>query len=209
MPGRIHRKQGETSYKETAFGIIPRSQLIPLEIEGIKRAWDFVLRKHGHGNIAITPALLRQTHQIGFAWIFPEFGGKFRTINVEVSNHKPPAYYLVAQLMLDFSRDLKERMRHIGTIENREYTDRVIEHLTWAHHRFLWIHPFQDYNGRMARLLMNIILLNLGLPPIELKVETPSGRKRYVRALQAADNGNYKLLQTLVRNALQEAAMEL
>ena len=30
------KRPGETSYKETAFGIIPRSKLIPLEIEGIK-----------------------------------------------------------------------------------------------------------------------------------------------------------------------------
>jgi hypothetical protein len=35
---------GETTYKETAFGLIPRSKLIPLEIEGTKRAWDFLMR---------------------------------------------------------------------------------------------------------------------------------------------------------------------
>jgi len=38
------RRAGETSYKETAMGIIPRSQLIPLEIDGINRAWNFVLK---------------------------------------------------------------------------------------------------------------------------------------------------------------------
>jgi hypothetical protein len=37
----MQRRQGETSYKDTAFGIISHSKLIPLEIEGIKRAWDF------------------------------------------------------------------------------------------------------------------------------------------------------------------------
>ena len=39
----MKKEIGETSYKETAFGIIPRSKLIPLEIEGTKRAWDFVI----------------------------------------------------------------------------------------------------------------------------------------------------------------------
>lgn len=39
------KKIVETSYKETTFGIIPRSKLTPLEIEGIKRAWDFILKK--------------------------------------------------------------------------------------------------------------------------------------------------------------------
>lgn len=130
MPGRTRNKQGETSYKETAFGIIPRSKLIPLEIEGIKRAWDFVLRKHTRGRMTVTSEFLKQTHRVGFGWIFPEFGGKFRAINVEVSNHKPPVYYLVPQMMLDFCRDLKERMRHIGTIQDIEYIDRVVELLS-------------------------------------------------------------------------------
>jgi hypothetical protein len=44
------KRIGETSYKETAFGIIPRSQLIPLEIEGIKRAWDFVAKSQHDKN---------------------------------------------------------------------------------------------------------------------------------------------------------------
>jgi hypothetical protein len=34
------KRIGETSYSNTAFGIIPRSSLIPLEIEGMKRVWD-------------------------------------------------------------------------------------------------------------------------------------------------------------------------
>ena len=81
------RKLGETSYKQTAFGIIPRSKLIPLEIEGIKRAWDFVLERTAGGKILITPATLQQVHEIGFGWIFPEMSGKFRTIDVAVSSH--------------------------------------------------------------------------------------------------------------------------
>ena len=44
---------GETSYKDTAFGIIPRSELIKLEIQGIKKAWDFVLNKSQNGIIPL------------------------------------------------------------------------------------------------------------------------------------------------------------
>lgn len=35
----MRKKNGETSYKQTAFCIIPRSKLIPFEIEGIKKLW--------------------------------------------------------------------------------------------------------------------------------------------------------------------------
>ncbi len=200
---------GETSYKETAFGIIPRSKLIPLEIEGIKRAWDFVLEKSQDGKISITSTLLKKIHAIGFSWIFPELGGKFRRIEVAVSQHTPPKFYLVPQQTEDFLRDLKVRTSHLPNLNNSEFMDALIELLAWAHHRFLWIHPFQDYNGRIARLLTNIILLNLNLPPIELKVETEAGRKKYVAALQEGDKGNFKKLEELIKSALEEAAMEL
>jgi hypothetical protein len=45
----MRKNLGETSYRKTAFGIIPRSKLINLEIEGIKRAWDFVVGEFQKG----------------------------------------------------------------------------------------------------------------------------------------------------------------
>jgi Fic family protein len=50
------------------------------------------------------------------------------------------------------------------------------------HARFVAIHPFSDGNGRTARLLMNLILLKAGYPPI---VIGPEHRVAYIDALQA------------------------
>lgn len=205
----MKRRKGETSYHETALGIIPRSKLILLEIEGIKRAWDFVLKQRARAKIPITPDSLKKMHAVGFGWIFPDWAGKFRAIDVEVSSHRPPAFFRVPQYMLDFCRDLEERLRHLPSMEEQEFVKELIELLAWAHHRFLWIHPFKDYNGRMARLLISSILLNLDLPPIELKVETKGSRKKYIEALEQADKGNYQMLENLIEDALREAAREI
>lgn len=202
----ITKRKDETSYKETAFGIIPRSKLIPLEIEGIKRAWDFVLQERKKDKISINPTFIKKLHKVGFAWIFPKMGGEFRQIEVTVSNHTPPKFYLVPQLMLNFCKDLNIRLKHLPTLNEPNFLDELTELLTRAQHRFLWIHPFQDYNGRIGRLLTNLILLNLDLPPIELKVETKMGRKRYIEALQSADKGNFDKLKQLIKLALSEAA---
>ncbi len=202
------RHKGETSYKETVFGIIPRSRLIPLEIEGIKKAWDFVLSQHSRGKIPITPLSLQKIHKVSFGWIFPEMGGKFRNIEVVVSKHKPPRSYQVATLMKDFTEDLKVRLKYLPNIDNANFLSELTDLLSWAHHQFLWIHPFADYNGRIGRLLINIILLNLNLPPIELKVETKRGRTKYVEALQRSDEGRYDELKKLIQSALEEAVKE-
>ncbi len=205
----IKKKSGETSYKETAFGIIPRSKLIPLEIEGIKRAWDFILEKHKKGNISITPKFIQEIHAVGFQWIFPEMCGKFRKVDVIVSAHNPPKFYLMPQLLENFCLDIKMRVKYLPDIKELKFLEKLIEFLAWMHHRFLWIHPFQDYNGRIGRLLTNVLLLNLNLPPIELKIETKEGRKKYIKALQEADNGNLSKLEKLISLSLQEAITEL
>jgi Fic family protein len=55
------------------------------------------------------------------------------------------------------------------------------------HYRFIRIHPFDDGNGRLARILMNFILLGHGFPPVVIKTGEKSA---YFRALQQADAGN-------------------
>ena len=203
------KRKGETNYKETALGIIPRSKLIPLEIEGIKKAWDFVLRKNGKVKLPLTSDFIRQIHKVGFGWIFPKMGGKYRNIEVKVSKHIPPKFYLVPQLMVEFIKDLQVRIKHLPEIDEEKFLDELVSLIAWAHHRFAWIHPFQDYNGRIGRLLNNVILLNLNLPPIELKVETTAGRNSYVKALQLADNHDYSKLEKIIREAIEEAIKEL
>ncbi len=187
------KKQGETSYKETAFGIIPRSKLIPLEIEGIKRAWDFILEERKKNVIKITPEFIKRMHLIGFEWIFPKMGGQFRKIEVTASKHIPPKYYLVPELIINFCKDLEIRIKSLSLIDSPKFLEELVSLLTWAQHRFLWIHPFQDYNGRIARLLTNLILINLNLPPIELNVETKKTIKEYIEELKQGDKNDFKM----------------
>lgn len=200
---------GETSFKETAFGILPRSKIIPLEIEGLDKAWQFTLVTRSKGNIPITPEFLKKVHNVGFGWIFPDFGGKYRTVEVSVSDHIPPECYLVPEHVENLCQDISTRLKHLPNQSNSNFLIELTNLLAWAHHRFLWIHPFVDYNGRIARLLNNIILLNIDHPPIELKVETKSGRKMYIQALQAYDQGKSSKLEKIISASIEEATSDL
>lgn len=55
------------------------------------------------------------------------------------------------------------------------------------HYKFVLIHPFDDGNGRISRLLMNYVLIKNGLPPIIIKT---TEKNKYLNALNQADVGN-------------------
>lgn len=199
------KPKGATSYKETAFGILPRLKIIPLEAKGTKTALDYII-KLSVNKTKITPELIKDIHQEGFSFIFPDWAGQFRMIDVIVGEYEPPHYSQIAVLVKNLCADLEERLKHTPLLKNEEqFLAEVIALLAWFQHRFVWIHPFKDYNGRVARLLTNLLVLNFGLPVLEIKAETEVDRQRYIKAMIAADNHDYSKLERLIASALQES----
>ena len=71
-------------------------------------------------------------------------------------------------------------------LENENIYHHVII-AAWFHHAFSIIHPFQDGNGRVARLLSSLILIKKELFPFTVNRDE---RKQYLDALECADNGD-------------------
>jgi Fic family protein len=72
--------------------------------------------------------------------------------------------------------------------------------LAWLHHDFIRIHPFDDGNGRVVRLLLNYVLLRLGLLPLVIKSRN---RHRYLDAIAFADAGDLEPLSHFFMTALR------
>src|SRR3989338_6755227 len=197
------KPKSATSFKETAFGILPRSKIIKLEAEGIKRAQQYII-KLSNKKAKITPQLILDLHKNGFGFIFPSWTGKFRTVDVTVGEYEPPHYSKLPELTKNLCDDLAERLKHLPSSHKEEiFLAELISLLAWFQHRFVWIHPFRDYNGRVARLLTNLLLLNLGFPILTIRAETGEDRNKYVEAMKAADNHNHSKLENLLTQALK------
>lgn len=198
------KPRSATKYLDSVFGIFPRSKVIPLERKGVKKALEYIIKLSQHRS-HITSQVIRDVHKEGFGFIFPDWAGKYRTIDVTVGEYEPPHYSRIPELTQNLCDDLSERLRHLPSSEQEEhFLAEVISLLAWFQHRFVWIHPFKDYNGRVARILTNLLLLNLGFPILEIKADTGKDREAYVMAMKSADQHDYTKLEHLIAEALKE-----
>ncbi|MCU0326841.1 MAG: Fic family protein [Spirosomaceae bacterium] len=70
------------------------------------------------------------------------------------------------------------------------------------HYKFIRIHPFDDGNGRIARILMNFILMQFGYPPVIVKTED---KANYFAALRLADSGQREKFNEYIASNLNRS----
>ena len=86
-------------------------------------------------------------------------------------------------------------------IENKIYSEHEIA--IRFHHRLVQIHPFPNGNGRISRLMADLIMRKQGKKDLNWGTgnltEISELRKQYIAALQEADNGDYSKLMEFVK----------
>lgn len=197
---------GETSWKETKFGILPRSKVIQLEIQGTQKGL-LLLQKISVTKEPLSIDLIKRIHKSSFSDILLDRAGAFRTVQVEYSRKEAPHYSKIHEMMQNLIDDIKHGVKQLPSKESDEYIKTIVELLAFFQHRFVVIHPFLDYNGRMSRMFTNYLLMREQLPTIEIPVTTKTLRKMYIRSLQKADEGDYQALQNIIEKALNESLM--
>jgi excisionase family DNA binding protein len=138
-----------------------------LEVIGHKEAFEYV-QELVRENIEISEKVIKDIHYLVLA-DKREDRGKYRQIPVRIlgTAHEPVQPYLIAprmEALLEQYKDSKEDF---------------VTKLARFHIEFEGIHPFIDGNGRTGRLLVNLELMKMGYPPIDIKF---TDRLKYYKA---------------------------
>ena len=145
--------------------------------EAVEFIKNFALNNKNTSDITLSTIL--DIHRIILQKNDDANAGRMRNIPVRITGSTSimPNPASVSKLMEDFITWLKE------------VKDNPVSVAIEAHYRFVSIHPFTDGNGRTARLLLNLILIQNSYPPVVIH---PEDRREYVTSLEKAQTGGSK-----------------
>ena len=170
------------------------SKVIPpsiREIQNIEKAMAFI--EENVNDYPINKTFLSEMHKnIVDGLSPPPYGegdstpGQYRKLNLKInqSSHKPPEWLRVEEYM-------DELFEFINKVDSPKYD---LLKTAIAHHRFVWIHPYGNGNGRTVRLLTYAMLVKAGFNVNLGRIINPSAvfcsnRNDYYTFLSEADKG--------------------
>lgn len=166
-----------------------------LEAKNHHEALEFIFEQVEHDSQhTISEHLIRELQSLVIGSIDRSIAGTYRNVEVAItaSRHKPPLATEVPGKMADLVKWFRKEQHRLNSIELAAI----------LHHKLVNIHPFADGNGRTARLLMNIVLLQAGYP---LVIILKNDRRKYYDTLSLADSGNIDPFIVFIARAVERS----
>ncbi len=145
--------------------------------------------------VSFSESIIKQIHTL-VLMDRPEDRGVYRRIPVRIMG----AYHVPSDPVL-----VPEQMENLVAEFSANKKMHPIERATMFHLKFEGIHPFVDGNGRTGRLILNLMLMQAGYPPINVKY---SDRKRYYEMFDCyyRDNNQNPAISLVVENIKERFA---
>lgn len=118
----------------------------------------------------ISETKILKWHKELFSETKPDIAGKFKDYLVKVGNYTAPDWQDIPSLIKEFFQ-----------FYNKKNQMHTVEFAARIHYKFVKIHPFGDGNGRIGRLITNVILWSKQYPLLVIEYKK---RKSYYKALQ-------------------------
>lgn len=160
------------------------------EALGHAKAYDFMFSLLSKKEI--TEDNIKTFHKLFFNDINPDEAGRYRSVPVIISGSAYPVCKV---------DKIPQKMAELIEWTNKNRTKmHPVEFAAELHKQFVFIHPFIDGNGRVARLLMNTALIQSGYM---LAIIPPALRLEYGLALEAAHKNDKKFVELIAEQVLE------
>ncbi len=179
------------------LGITDPAEMDDIELDLLNQLYNVVINSILVDQ-SITVADIREWHRrwLGNVYVW---AGQDRTVNMGKEDFQFAASRQIPRLLDQLDTDiLAAQTPCMGMAE-----DRLVEAITMVHVELILIHPFREGNGRLSRVLVNVMALQAGWPELDFTA-WDEHKADYFAAIQAGLD-DYEPMKRLVRQVLRES----
>lgn len=134
------------------------------------------------------------------AWLgnLYSWAGQFRTVDMSKLDISFASPLQLERLSENFESQYLTHFNELADMSD----DKLVEFLAEVHVEFILIHPFREGNGRISRLLLDVIAVKAGAQPLDYTL-WDQHKDFYFKSIQAGRDGDYQYIQRLVRDVLE------
>ncbi|MEJ6120689.1 Fic family protein [Vibrio sp. 2-Bac 85] len=127
-----------------------------------------------------------------------EWAGTVRTVNMRKGNFDFAGARQIPSLLDNFEKSLLKKFNDLPNMSEES----IIQFLAKTHVEFILIHPFREGNGRIARLLLDVIADKAGFSLLNYDL-WDENKMFYFKAIQAGVAGDYQHMERLIGDVLK------
>lgn len=167
------------------LGIKRKREIDILEWEALQNTIAHAIQNYSVSHRFTIPDIIK-LHKMWLGKIYP-WAGQYRQVNMSKDGFYFAAANQIKKLMTQFERKYLEKY----TPCNLQTLGEIAKAIAIIHTELILIHPFRDGNGRVARLLANLMALQAGLPLLDFSQLKGQKKQGYFSAVQAGMEEDY------------------
>lgn len=146
---------------------------------------------------SLTMATLQSWHQQWLSSLY-DWAGHYRSVDMSKPNIRFASPLLIPKLATKFEESYLSRFSQLPEMNDEQ----LVSFLAELHVEFILLHPFREGNGRISRLLLDVMAVQAGAETLDYSL-WEKHKDFYFAAIQAGVNEDYQHIERLIRDVLE------
>ena len=204
MKYTIHSSEGDFeqgsngTVLKNKLGIVTEQDMIDAEEALLLQLYEHLFETDAHQE-SIMIETIQKWHRIWLGNVYA-WAGEFRTVNMSKGGFQFAGALQLPKLAVSFEQRYLTKFNSMADVTEVE----LIRLLTESHVEFILMHPFREGNGRISRLLMDVMVTQAGYAPLDYSL-MEQHRDYYFKSIQAGVVGDFQHLNKLLTDVFKQS----
>ena len=173
-------------------------EMAEVETQLLLKLYEFVFQSDAVESESLSVARIIEWHRKWLGNVY-YWAGELRTVNMGKGGLEFAAAAQIPKLLLQFESKYLSNFKRLNLFSRQE----IVGYLAESHVEFILIHPFREGNGRLSRLLLDVMAVKAGFGPLDYQL-WEQHKDFYFKSIQAGLAGDYQYIGRLVEDVLIE-----